>query len=222
MALIAPGVCRYTINGVYSDRPVANIVDVKIDTTGSVQDRADKVFDCAGRIINAWKTRVLPLVQGNYIFQSVSWVDLNSESGSTGSRTSTSTTTLPLPGTATGDDFPGNVAALIRKTIQGQRGFRAGRLYLAGLSEANTDPAVPNAIIAAATATITTAMTNFAEDVDDGETVNGFFQVGVLHTVTPPVTLENPKPEPEYAGWSKSTVWTCDRRLASQRRRLRG
>lgn len=222
MALIAPGIVRYTINGTYSDRPVANIVDVKIDTTGTSASRSESAFDGAGRIINAWKTRILPLVQGNYIFNSVSWVDMDDEDGSTGTRTSTSTTNLPLPGTATGDDMPGSVAALIRKTIAGRRGFKAGRLYLAGLSEAVTDPAVPNAIIAASVTAITTGMTNFAADVDDSDEIAGVFQVGVTHTVTPDPTLGDPTPQPVYAGWSKSTVWTCDRRLATQRRRLRG
>ena len=214
VALIAPAICRFAVNGTYGGRAVVNIVDMQIDTTGSTLAREDACFQQAGIIINEWDDSILTNLESYYKANSVSWVDLNSEDGSVGERTSTVDTTFPQPGKRTGTAaMPGNVALRINKTIVAQRGQRQGRMYLAGVSEAMTNGSVPNSLEAGQIATWNTALAAFLGDIaqSDSDPLSYNSKMVVVHTV-----------DGVFTTYSDVTALTVDEFLGSQRRRLRG
>jgi len=211
-ALIAPGVVRYAVNGTYDGHDVVNIVDMRLDTTGSIADRAGAAFDQAGIIINEWKDSMLPLMVSSYKAVSVSWIDLESEEGSVGERSSTDSTAFPASGSSGGAAMPGNVAARINKNTTATRGQRQGRMYLVGVSEAWTQSAEPNTIDSGSTAVINTKLAAFLGDINQSDT--SVFDFGsemvVVHTK-----------DGVFTSASVVTTLSIDAYLASQVRRIR-
>lgn len=212
-ALIAPGVARYAVNGQYSGRPVVNILDFRIDTTGTTVNRDDAVQDKAGDIIEQWTDHILPLLDDEYTALSVSWVDLDEDDGSTGERSSTDTIEWPENGSQDGAGMPGNAAIRINKNIVARRGQRQGRMYLAGVNESLTTDDAPNQVDPASAANFNTALADFLAEVNDSQ-VGGFDYVaalGVVHTK-----------DDVFTSFSDVEALVVDQTLGSQRRRLRG
>lgn len=212
-ALVAPGICRYAINQTYGGRPVANIVDMQVDTTGNPEPREEAIYNIAGDIINNWEDHVLPIQTSQVSFNSVSWVDLNSLDGATGERSSTSDNTLPSPGRASGGNAPGNVAFRVNKEGTARRGQRTGRMYLVGVPEEANENAAANEVNDAWLGYVNDAMSDFLEGINDEEGPNQYAtrQMVVLHVVAG-----------IYQGYDDVNGLTCDARFGSQRRRLRG
>lgn len=210
-AIIAPGICRYTVNGTYAGQPIANIIDMQIDTTGSVESRSSAVEAQAGILINEWSDHILPIVSAAYVATSVSWVDLDSLSGSTGERTSTDQEDWPLVGGLVGAPTPGNVAVRVGKRITPTRGQRQGRMYLVGQPEANTDAANPNVLTSAVITTINSQLESFLGNINqsDGDIIGYTSQMVVVHTV-----------DDVFEDYSVVQALTVEARLGSQRRRL--
>lgn len=211
--IIAPGVCRYTINGLFVGRPVANIIDMQIDTTASVVSRADAVEAQAGILINEWSDHILPLVSNDYQANSVSWVDLNSSSGSVGARSTTSQETWPQTGAGAGATMPGNVALRVNKNIVASRGQRQGRMYLAGAGEGDNTDANPNAVAGAAQTAINDALESFLGNINQSDADPDAYvsRMVVIHTL-----------DGEFTNYSEVNGLVVDPVLGSQRRRLRG
>lgn len=138
MPLIAPGVCRYTIVGESFSEDILNVFDIHIDADIGAS-RADYIPDIGGDLLNQWADHILPLMHGSYIFKEVRWVDLDSPTGVTGSRTSTDGTTLPASGSRPGTPLPNAVYAKVRKNLEGQnRQERSGMTRLSCLVENDT------------------------------------------------------------------------------------
>jgi hypothetical protein len=210
-AIVAPGICRYTVNGTYAGQPVANIIDMQIDTTGSVEDRATAVDSQAGIIINEWSDHILPIVSAAYVATSVSWVDLDSLTATTGERTSTDQEDWPLVGGLVGAPTPGNVAVRVGKRITPSRGQRQGRMYLVGQPEANTDATNPNVLTSAVITTINGQLESFLGNINQsvGGALSYTSAMVVVHTV-----------DDVYQDYSVVQALTVEARLGSQRRRL--
>lgn len=209
MALVVPGITRFAVNATLATRPVVNIIDLQIDTTGTALSRAEANEAAAGNIINAWKEHVLPLVSDQYVFQSVSWVDLDSATGDTGARTSTSTTTLPDPGNVIETPVPSNTSILVTKSASTGRGQRNGRMYVAGAPDASvqTNNLQPLATWQAAFSALLTEVN------DEPLTPVNFDRTwSVVHTVGPNPTTGTFTPVQSLA---------VQQRVATQRRRLR-
>lgn len=172
MALVVNSVCRFTVNGTYDGEQVANIIDMQIDTTGGLASRDEGIYAVAGDIINNWDDHVVATSVPEYVFTSVSWVDLNSLDGATGERTSTSDTTLPSAGRDPGNGMPGNVAARVIKRQDGGRRARNGRMYLVGVSESHTSAGEPNRLGTEFVALRQDAMDSFLDGINDREGPN--------------------------------------------------
>ena len=218
--LVAPDICRYTVNGVYAGRPVANVLDVGIFPTGATT-RHTAIGYVAEIIISSWADDVCDNISDNYTAESLSWVDLDSSSGEVGNSTNGATTDFPFPGQASADAMPGNVSMRVNKNIVAARGQRQGRMYLVGCVETYTTDASPNTLQAGTITAINSDMAAFLAKV--GATfsggVTGDADLVVLHThldtsLTPPEIV--------YDGYSVVGSLTCDSTLSSQRRRLRG
>lgn len=209
-ALVAPGCARFTVNAVYSGQPVANIIDMQVDTTGSPETREQALFDAAGDIINNWDDHVRALLCAPYVAQSVSWVDLNSLDGSTGERSTTSDTTWPAVGGSAAQAFPGSVALRIDKRQDGGRRARNGRMYLVGINEGGQGNGTNNTWDGGILTTFNTAMAAFLSGINDqlpGSDVQK--QMVVIHTV-----------DGAFVSYSDVTALQANPLVASQRRRL--
>jgi hypothetical protein len=215
---IVPGVVRYTINQRKEGRVVANVLDYFLETTGSVEDRPGSVSDMAGVLINEWSDEILTQVTTDLVAESVSWVDLDSASGSTGIRTTTSQETWPQTGIGTNDPYPSNVAVLVKKNTAGGRGRRAGRLYLAGVSEGTNDATSSNNITAATQTALNTRFAAFLGNTN--QTVTAALEytsaMSVVHVLT-----RDADGRPLTGDHNVVTNLAVDRTLATQRRRLR-
>lgn len=210
--LIVPGVCRFSLQGFYIDRPWVNILDMQLDTTGSTVNRAEFAYETAGNILNAWVDHLAYVYHESAVLNSVDWVDLDSASGSTGSRIATSEHTLPDAGTAEGDPASGAVAALVTKATNSGRGQRNGRFYKVGMAE----PMIAGQNIHPTS--LPTHQDRFdaffeAINADPGPILDGQRQLVVVHT-----TGESPT----TGTYSVVEALVVQERLATQRRRLRG
>lgn len=214
-AIVANGICRFTVHGTFAGRPVANILDMKIDTTGSLASRHDAIATQGGLIMGAWSEQVLDsIVVNNYTATKVSWIDLDSLTGETGERTVGGGRTWPASGNGTISAMPGNVALRINKLTNGGRGSKNGRMYLCGVAENWTSDEDPNLVSNVNASGVTEAMTQFLQDI----TMNAGFtnpdfpssQLHVVHTQNG-----------AFVNTTEVVSLECDSTLASQRRRLR-
>lgn len=223
--IIATGVVRYSLNGTYAGRPWTNIVDALVVESLGGGTRAECLEDLGKRLIDSWVANVLENVVSQVSFTDLQWLDLDSESGSTGTLTAGTVSVLPQAGTAAGDGMAGNVAYRVNRNIVATRGKRKGRLYLVGVSEADTAAGSPNQISTAKrdamNADLAILRTDMIQDPGVNPLAYGSHMV-VLHTEG----AENPDPPPAIiltaTGTSEITSLTTDLTLATQRRRLRG
>lgn len=224
MPLVVPGVCQYTINGTYGDRPVANVLAYQIDTTGTPTERANALNAMAGIIINQWTTLILAILNSAYTAQNVSWIDLNAADGNIGSRTSSGGNTWPKAGSAVNATMPGNVAILVRKNVGAKRGARKGRIFVPGVDETMTQNPANNTLYSANLAQLVTAFNSFLTTTNQTSVPDNYTsKMNVIHVLT----RDTPK-KPGRLGAPLTgeglvvSSLTVDQRLATQRRRLRG
>lgn len=218
MAFVVPAVARFTVNQVLGTNQIANVLDYTIDTTGSTMSRGDAIISQAEDIAEQWEQYILPQQVNNLSLESVSYLDLNSSSGVAGTFTGSGSITLPATGTATEPPLPTNVSVLVRKTIEGTRGRRNGRLYWAGGNEAFTDDATPNQVASGALAILNPAWQSFLTSTNNVDTFGTAFssEMVVVH-----VTARDTDGNPTAGDSSPVTSLSIDSLLATQRRRLR-
>lgn len=183
MPLVWENVVRYSLIGSYGEQEVVNVLDVSLNTQGGFEDREEELFLVAGDILNNWVDHILPRVHANYQLNEVRWVDLTSEDGGTGSRSSTSENTLPEFGTQGGQGMPGNVYIKVAKLVQGKdRRLRNGMLRLAGVPEGYTADSDVNSILDTHVDALNDAFEDFKDGVNGG-VIGGSRNLGVLHTI---------------------------------------
>lgn len=215
--LIYNSIVRYTYNSTYAGRDVANVMDMAVIPAGATTRPVaiQRVAEC---LIDAWWD-LLNLGPINTGFQtnSLSWVDMNSTSGSTGNTNAGFLHTLPKTGESDGNRMPGNVAYRVNKSILGSRGKRSGRMYLAGVNEEATAKTNPNVLTSAYATDLGGKIATYFNAIDETFT-------GVV-TCYPVVTHTEEQGDPPVivaAGFSTVTSFLVDTTLGSQRRRLRG
>nr|CRY94090.1 hypothetical protein [uncultured prokaryote] len=213
MALVAPLVCRYTINGTLFGRPTAQIIDVQLsDGSGVGLAREDAVEDMAATILETYVDTFRTGQNAAWAFTSVTWVDLNSADGSTGIMTQTANETLPQNGAVSGEALPASVAALVTKAGSSARGRRRGRMFMPGLSEANVSGNL--------------LLTNYINAMQP--LFDAFLLVLNVGAPTDPspwsrmVVVHTTGGGQNYAGVSAVTSLALEQQVASQRRRNRG
>lgn len=224
MPFIVPGVCRFTVNGTVGGRPVANIIDMFLDTTGSTTSREEACFAQAGIVLNEWSDHVLNWATSNYSAESVSWVDLDDEDGTTGLRTQTDQETWPQQGAETQAPTAPNAAMLVNKEIQGGRTRRNGRLYIYGVPETHTQSGNAGLLTAEFLAARRDDMESMLGNLNQDE--GGAFEyesfVVVVHILTRGPDGPNGTPGPPLTGDHRQVnALTVQQLLATQRRRLR-
>lgn len=226
MAFVVPGVARFAVNQTLEGRSVVNVLDYDIDTTGSTMSRADAVQGQAESIINQWVAQFLPVLVSSLTLDSVSFVDLDSATGVTGSVLSDGTTTLPAAGSIVTSSLPGNTSVLITKQVTSARGRRNGRMFLAGGYEGMTQAANGNVLEVADRAGFQTRADAFLANTNELDGVGTAFSsnmvvVSVLTREAPPAGSTGPG-APLTGEGSVVQSLVVDSLLATQRRRLRG
>lgn len=215
--IVAPGVCRYYVNQTYRDRRVVNIIDLVVNDTVGPTSRDEAVNSAAGDVLDAWDQYIRGGQSELLRCDTVSWVDLNSEDGSTGEISSTADTTWPAFGGALGQALPSNVAILVTKQTSSRRGSRNGRMFVAGLTEQNC---VGNLIEGGFLSTITADYGDFTEALTETGVIADY---QTFPTVVHTRNVGTPSaPVIEYVDNTQITSFSPQATVATQRRRLRG
>lgn len=137
--IVAPQICRYTVNQVIGGQPVANILDIRVFDENPLDTRENLLFEVGGDILNNWDDHILDFQINELQAISVSWIDLDSLDGSRGERQSTSANTWPKAGGNASDPaLPAVTALRVDKGTTGGRGTKSGRMYIAGVAETHT------------------------------------------------------------------------------------
>lgn len=213
--IVAPGIARFAVEGYYEANPVVNVLDINIsDISGG--DRADCCSQVAGDLLNQWADHVLPLLCDNYVAERVTWLDIDSLTGSTGEVTSTDGSTWPQGGASTSAALPGAVAARVNKNTVAVRGQRQGRMYICGIPEDATVANSPNQLTPGFITSLATAMEAVRSGLEGPEAGAGTLPTytsspNVVHTV-----------DGVYTGKSRITAMSVSPLLGTQVRRMRG
>lgn len=208
MTLIVPSIVRCTINGTYLGSPVANIIDVLVPEAWGGHERDEACEACAVEVLFAWHTHVLPVLKGQYIAESVSYVDLSSVEGVTGTVTNAGATVWPYPGGVGGEPYSGAIAILVTKSTGSRRGERSGRMFLTPPGEADVNG---NTIGAPYITALNEALAGFQESVESRPPGGPYAELHVVH-----------KTRLSEIGTSTAiTSMTARARVSTQRRRNR-
>lgn len=168
MPITVDAVGRFTIVGTFTGEDCMNVLDVQFNTdTG--QSREEAAGDIAGDLLNQWNDHILPLLSANYTALEVRWVDLDSPTGSTGSRSSTDASTWPAAGAVEAETLPNNVYIKIAKILQGKnRTERNGVLRLGGIPESYTSGANGNLVNSTPLANLAAAFEALKDGINGG------------------------------------------------------
>lgn len=210
MALVVDGICRYSVVQDYLGQEVINIVDVHIDIE-DFESRRSVCYRVAGDILDNWHDHVRPLLVGKLTCLEVRWVDLDSEGGSTGARSTSDNTTWPATGGKPEAGLPGSAVIRIRKNLEGgNRQSRRGEMRLAGLAEGMTEPEDGNRLRAIFMEDLDANLEQFKDGINGSN--NG--------EVTNLAQVHNPKDgEPSS---SHISTFTALQIVGTQRRRMPG
>ena len=139
----------------------------------------------AGDILNNWADEVMPLLSSAYQDIEVRWVDLETEEGSAGSRSSTTAHTWPEEGGTAGAPLPNNVTGRITKVAEGRRrNQRNGRMALGGMVESYTEAGQGNRLTPTAITNLQDALEAFKDGVNGTEPISGrVTNLVVVHTL---------------------------------------
>lgn len=220
MPLVVPGVCRYAVNGTVGTRTWSNIIDIDIDHDfgDPGADRATDVADMAKVVLEAWNDHIMPLQSNDLRLLNVSWTDLDTADGSTGETSvGIDTAAWPTDGGSNIQSMPGCVAALVRKSIEGGRGRKNGRMYVCGVPDNATAVDFPNTMVAAVLALWEAGVDAFLARVNEHQAAPAYQpELVVVH-----VTERDAEGHPTAGDFRPVTALTVDPTLATQRRRLR-
>lgn len=216
MALIAPDVVRFSLNGVYLGRPLVNVLDMVVHQMPTGLTRSEAIADVANHIVNVWVEELLPILNADYSLNSISYIDLDREDGLTGERASSNEYELPRAGGLTQAGYSSAVALLVTKVTASRRGQRSGRWFLCPPGEPDiTGNIVSSAYIGAMNAALSDMVERLTETGVLPE-LNYFPTVIHQRNVG---TASNP--EYEYTGNTQITNLIASNRVSTQRRRNR-
>lgn len=193
MAILADGY-RIALNGLTGGRPWTNVFHFQL-----AGGDPPTVVEAAQIVADAWGTTVFDYTSNTTDLDSISYVDLRTLDGDSG--------TIPSAPTYTGGNAAAasspQVAVLIKWATDGGRTTRNGRTYVPGVAEGsiNAGGVLDNTQVVE----FSDEANNFIEACQVGELI-----LSVLHLVSP------------TEGEMRTVLsGTCDTRVATQRRRQR-
>lgn len=223
MPRTAPLAAQFTIDGAWSGgRDMKNVLQYIITPQVGIA-RADAVGRQAVIVADRWNVNLLPTLPNNYTFEGVTFIDLATATGSTGSVPPPGGS--PIVGGSVAEAATPNVSVIIDKDVQAGRGSRRGRLYLPPPAESTVNE---SGVINAASVTTYSALlsaflveTNVVTSDDDD-----FILASQMVTITwPTVDVAQPlikRPDPDGVGDTNVVLnMICQSVVGTQRRRLR-
>jgi hypothetical protein len=207
---------RMAIRGLRAGRECVNIVHSLKATGGAITQAEAQAHSAV--VMQSWQDDVLDNLPDDYTLQDMQVLSLDDTVSF--SYLQAPIGGHPTVGTLSAASAPPQVAVLVHKVaVAAPRGFRPGRLYLAGIEEGNVDEA--GMINPARLALIQTSMSAFFTQWT--ATVGGVEWVPVVPSwagVTPdPIP---PDPTPVLGLTVECGSLVVDGKVATQRRRLRG
>lgn len=216
MGLVVAEIVRFTLNGTYLGRPIANVIDMRVGGTGVTDTRSDQIGACANALLDAWASFICPRLSNSYSFTSLTWVDLDSDSGEVGEKSGTANNQLPKAGGRNSPGITGAVAMLVTKQTVSARGERAGRLFIPGLTEDNVDG---NIIEPSFLTTMNDDLSQFQEALTETAVLAQWQHAPVVIHTRNQGTPSNPDIVP--TGWTTVTAFRANGRVSTQRKRNR-
>lgn len=205
--IVVPNVVRYSLIHSLYNQDVVNVMDVEI----VAPDRVQAAQFVSQAMIDSWVEDVMPLLSQSLAFLNVTWVDLNSLDGFTGSNSLGNTATLPVNGTGSDNALPGNTCVRVRKVIAGaNRRERSGTVRLAGIPESYSVAGQGNTLSTQAISGFNTGMNAFLASFETSLN-EGDATPCVVHTVAGVGT-----------GSSPIQIFSTQGILGTQRRRMPG
>lgn len=182
--IVAPNIARFTVNQAIGGQDVANVLDMRVTNINPLESRDQALFELAGDILNNWSEHIQAFQIDDISALSVSWLDLDSLTGTRGERTQTSTYEWPRNGrNVTDAAMPAVVAARVDKATTGVRGTRGGRMYISGCVEQWSAASVTMTWDSATQDSLNGFLADFLDGINDEAGVNGRDQeLVVVHT----------------------------------------
>lgn len=134
--IVAPTIVRMTMQHMLNGgRPADCISDVSLDEGPA--SRIDSINELVPATVTAWQQKIIAGLGSQVTFTGCRWIDLDSLGGQSGFVGPQSG--QPTVGGLGGAQLAPQVAALVHKNCVHSRSQRAGRWYLPGLAESDTD-----------------------------------------------------------------------------------
>lgn len=212
--IVAPTIVRFSMHHTGpGSRPFDCVYDVSLDETGVSRSTAVGVL--VPGVITNYQDKLAAFLHSAYTFTGATWLDIDSLSGVGGFEPAHAG--HPVHGADASTLLPPNVCFLVKKSCGHNRAQRNGRTYFPGVAESNADNA--GVVIPATATALSTAFSQFLTAIN-GMTATAFESVAwrVVHVTGHETDTNRPN------AWSSSdiTAVSCDTRVATQRRRLRG
>lgn len=215
MPLIAPNTFRVALNGSYDGQPIAHVLDfIPVLVSGVLPERSDLGPLICERLGIAWEEGIRNSQSDLVTYSGCSYLDLDSELGSTGIYNGAP---YPVAGLNTGAPFPGNVAGRVLKIASGPRGSRTGSIYLPAVLENGTGPDEPNQWSTVALSDWATRLTDTFTRLEEPGTWGG---LGVWYPGMVITRTRSSESGPVWVATNRVEGLSMQTRLASQRRRL--
>lgn len=213
--IVAPTIVRVTYEHQQTDgRPASCVMDISLDEFSVA--RPDAVAAFISHVSAPWQQYIVDFMANNVTYTGGSYIDLDSLDGITG-------TFGPAAGQPTGGadanaQCPPQTAYLVHKNTASTRGSRPGRVYVPGATGNTVDE---NGVVSSTKQT----------------TINGRFSSyrTAINSITDGISIwsvalrvvhvhKHNSDDPLDWTWSSSDIssFSCDNKVATQRRRLRG
>lgn len=217
MALVAPGICRYSLNHTYLGRPAVNILDIHLIGSGpGGPGRETKIERMGRKIIDSWVGTIMQSLSSSTTFNSVSYVDLDSEDGVTGTVVAGDGVSLPQAGAGAGAPISANTTTLVTKQGLSARGQRNGRWFLTPPTEDNING---NTIAGSYVTALQGRLDTFLLDMINGDDPDvGTTSMAIVHTKNTGTPTD---PIITWTGNTDVIKLVANNQVASQRRRNR-
>lgn len=216
--ILAPTIVRYTFRHQWGAHKFDNVQDISIDAGSGTVGRPDVINDLNSHVCGWWQDSLLGPYSSDCVFLGAHWIDLDSLTGATGDLGPAAG--HPTHGGGFAPFAPPNVNSILHKRTTSGRGTRPGRTFFPNISESLTDD--DGFLASGYVSSLNSLGEQFRSTI---RSYNFPTDPGVHPAAWRVVHVHKPdKNDASTWTWSSSDVSgvTCDPRVGTQRRRLRG
>lgn len=210
--IVAPTIVRFSHQMDIGGRACDCVSDVSLDEFAVSRETA--VGQLVPIVAGAWQDSFLPQLGGNLVYKGTKWLDIDSVNGQGGFQGPIAG--KPTGGQLAGNDTAPNTAYLVHKNCTHNRLQRAGRWYVPGVLENDLDN--QGNLTGASQTKLVNCANQYKNTIRDSGLPIGYTAACRVVHIASWDADHNP------LTWSSSDIdsFTCDIKVATQRRRLRG